>query len=314
MVFKGCRTIYLTVFILLAHTCTSRAGNVITNETREWARKTLQEEKSLKTVEAKNSLAVLYFQNKTGQEELDQLQKGFALMLITDLSSVKGMQVIERIKLQALVEEIGLGASGLVDSNTAPRVGKLLQAQWLAGGNITGSQQSKLRIKSDLLNVPTAKVVGQPASEGMLPELFRIEKELLFEIIKLLNIKVTPEEEVRLRKPCSTNSKALFALFTGVDASDHEEYEKAATLYNKALKDDPNVCLAGEALNELHDLGLISEKKKSGGLLRSLRDSTSLTNQLTPKEEIKREFTPKDATTTITIDVVIPTPPAQPVN
>jgi curli biogenesis system outer membrane secretion channel CsgG len=57
-------------------------------------------------------------------------------MLITDLSEVKGLQIVERIKLQALVEEMGLGASGLVEANTAPRVGKLLGAQWLIGGDI----------------------------------------------------------------------------------------------------------------------------------------------------------------------------------
>ena len=282
---------------------------MVTNETREWAKNTLQEEKSLHAVAAKNTLAVLYFQNKSGQEELDPLKKGLALMLTTDLSSVKGLQVVERVKLQALVEEIGLGVSGLVEPGTAPRVGKLLQARWLVGGDITGTRETRLRIQSNLLDVSSTKIAGQPVSEGILTELFRIEKDLLFDIIKLVSIKITPEEELRLRKPCSTSSKALFSLFEGVAASDRQEYEKAAGLYEKALKDDPNICIASDAMNELHKLGLISEKKKSSDLLRALRDSTSLSNQLTPKDEAKRKFTPKDIPTTTNIEVIFPSPP-----
>ena len=78
------------------------AGQVVTKDARSWAKKVLAEEKALSTVAARNTLAVLYFQNRTGQSSLDPLQKGLTLMLITDLSAVKGLQIVERIKLQAL--------------------------------------------------------------------------------------------------------------------------------------------------------------------------------------------------------------------
>ncbi len=287
-------------------TSSSWAGQVVTKDTRSWAKKALEEEKSLQAIAGRNTLAVLYFQNKTGQKELNPVQKGLTLMLITDLTAVKYIQVVERIKLQALTEEMGLGVSGLVEPNTAPRIGKLLGAQWLVGGDIMGDQQTQIQVQSNLLDVPTTKIVGQPISEGKLPDLFRIEKDILFDIIKLLKIEVKPEEEAKLRKPCSTNINALLALFKGVDASDRGDYEKAAELYEKALKEDLNICIAGEALNELQELGLISIKKRSGELLRSIRESTSLTNQLTPKDEFKSEKTPKDVPTETNIQLRFP--------
>jgi TolB-like protein len=305
MVFKRYSTICLSLIVFAAHAGNLWAGQVITKDTREWAKKALQEEKSLKSVKAQNTLAVLYFQNKSGKEELNPLQKGFALMLITDLSSVKGLQVIERIKLQALVEEIGIGTSGLLEQASAPRVGKLLGAKWMVGGDITGAQKAELQVKSDLLDAPTAKIIGKSASKGTLPELFRIEKDLLFNIIKLLNIKITPEEETRLRKPCSTNSKALFALFEGVDASDRQEYEKAAQLYEKALDDDPNICMADDALNELHNLGLVPLKSNTGELLNSLKDDTSLTNAVTTKDEIRNIKPPSTMNTTTDVNIQV---------
>ena len=233
-------------------------------------------------------------------------------MLITDLSTVAGVQVVERIKLQALAEELGLGASGLVEPGTEPRVGKLLRAQRLVGGDVSGTQQTLLRIQSRLLDTATSTVIGQPAAEGILPELFRIEKDLLFGLTKLLNLDVKPEEMAKLVKPCSTNSKALIALFKGVDVSDRGDYEKAKDFYEKALKEDPNICIAEDAFQELRDLGLISVKKKSGDLVRSLRESTSLTNQLTPKEELKLKFYPNDIPTPTTIQVIFPSNPGEP--
>jgi TolB-like protein len=278
----------------------------VTDDIREWAQQAVKNEKSIETVTTANSLAVLYFHNRSGREELAPLQKGLSLMLITDLSIVKNLQVVERARLQALTEEIGLGASGLVDLGTMPRVGKLLGARRLVGGDIAAAEQERIRVQSRLLDVQSTAMIGQPASEGILDELFRIEKDLLFDIVNLLKIEVTPELEAKLRKPCSTRTDALFALFTGVDASDKKDYKKAAESYQKALNLDSNICVAGEALSELQSLGLISVRKRSGELLHSLRDNTSLTNQLTPKDEIKHISTPNQVPSNTEINVIFP--------
>jgi TolB-like protein len=252
----------------------------------------IQEEKAVKAPPARNAMAVPYFQNKTGQADLNPLQKGIALMLTTDLSKLKEFQVLERARFQALVEELGLGVSGLVEMNTAPRVGRLLGAHWLVGGSIGKSKGEQIQIQSNPLDVTTQNILGQPLSEGDLSDLFRMEKELLFGIIKLLKIEVTPEEEKELRKPCSMNIKALMVLFKGIDASDRGNYEKAAQFYEIALQEDPNICEAGGALQQLQSLGLIAKKGRSRALLRSIKDQTSLTDQLTPEDATKRTLSP----------------------
>ncbi|MCJ7704753.1 MAG: hypothetical protein MUO28_04350 [Desulfobacterales bacterium] len=270
------------------------AGEVVTQNIKQWAKKALEEEKALKIAPTRNTLAVPYFQNKTGQSDLDPLQKGIALMLMTDFSKIKGYQVVERVRLQALVEELGLGTSGLVAPETAPRVGRLLGVQWLVGGTVSKGQTSQIKIQSLPLDVPGQKILGEPAAEGSLTDLFRIEKDLLFEIIKLLKIEVTPQEQEELRKPCSVNLRALMNLFKGIQASDLQDYEKAAQFYEKALEEDTMICSAREALQELQTLGLIDSKKRSRDMLRSLRDRGSLTDQLSPEDATKRSRTPKD--------------------
>ncbi|NMC73810.1 MAG: hypothetical protein GYA56_05535, partial [Geobacteraceae bacterium] len=231
-----CLTIVLA--LLLASAGAADAGQVVTHDIRDQARKLLENEKTLGTVTAQNTLAVLYFRNRSGLEELDPVRKGLALMLITDLSTVKELQVVERVRLQALAEELGLGSSGIVEPDTGPRVGRLLGARWLVGGDILGALE-KLTVQSDILEVPADHVLGRPVSEGQLEELLRVEKELLLEILKVVKIDVTPGQRTRLMRPCSTKWSALVSLFKGVDAGDRGEYQTAADLYEMALKEDP---------------------------------------------------------------------------
>ncbi len=286
--------IFVLIGIGIGIASSSWAGQVVTESLKSWAQQALEQEQSLKTISTPDTVAVLYFNNKTGWSKLDLLQKGIALMLITDLSNVKKFKVVERARVHALVKESGLGELGLVESGTASRVGKLLGAEYLVGGDILKPKINGFQLKSDLLKVSAKGIAGQSTSEGkLLEELFQMEKDLLFEIIKLLKIELSVEEKELLKKPLSTSIEALLNFFEGIDNSDRGNYRKAVIFYKKALKADPDIGIARDSLQELHELGLIPKKKKHL-LLRSLKNRTSLTDQLTSEESVKRAKTPKD--------------------
>jgi TolB-like protein len=291
---KKLLTLIIFAFFSMASFGTASGGQVVTDEAKVWAKQALEQEKALRTTIEPNAVAVLYFINLTKQPDLDPLQKGIAVMLITDLSKVKSLAVVERIRLQALVEEMKLGASGLVEESSASRVGRLLGAHWLVGGTI---QAGSLKLKSNVLDVSTAQITGQAEVEGILEELLRMEKDLVFELIKLLKIEPTPQEETALKKPMTKSIKALLDFFKGIEMSDLGNYEEAARYYESALKADPGFDSVKDALEELRRLGLISPTNKSLDLLRSLRNQTSLTNQLTPQQPVKRLITPQTTTT-----------------
>ena len=63
--------------------------------------------------------AISYFDNTSGLEEYNPLSKDLADMLITDLSNVKSIQIVEREKLESLLKEIELGESKFMDESTA---------------------------------------------------------------------------------------------------------------------------------------------------------------------------------------------------
>ncbi len=266
---------------------------VVTKELRDWAKKVISQEKELKALSAQNSVAVLYFLNKTNDQELNPLQKGIAIMLITDLSKIDGLDVVERVKLQALMEELNLSISGLTKSDTAPRIGKLLGATWIVGGDVQGTKD-KLKLTSNVLKVVKQAILGRPFSQGKLSTIFDMEKTLLFEIIKLLKVKISKEKLEELKRPLSTNVDALMAFFRGIEASDQRKYELAARYYQEAIKKDKNLKIAKDALLELKSLGLIKTSKRTKRLLKSIRTQTSLTDRLTPKYPVKRLRTPAE--------------------
>ena len=80
------------------------------------------------------SIAVQAFVNK-GNEAYRAMAKGLAAMIISDLSKVPGLKVLEREKVQLLVNEAKLGDSGLADTASAVRSGRLMRAEKVVVGN-----------------------------------------------------------------------------------------------------------------------------------------------------------------------------------
>ncbi len=243
----------------------AQAGQVITQEEKDWAKKAIQQEKSLSRqggVSATNSLAVLYFNNRSGQNKLTPLQKGLTVMLITDLAKVEQLRVVERVRMQALLDELELGSSGLVNTETAPRVGKLLGVAKVTGGDILKGTAQELEISPSILDISLDQVASQPSTTGALDELFRLEKEILFNIIEYMQISVSPQKKAELERPLSESTPALLALFLGIDYSDRGLYDMAAKMYNQALVEDPSLELAKSALQELKEIGLIRSESE----------------------------------------------------
>ena len=81
-----------------------------------------------------NSVAVTPFGN-TGADSYDILAKGITAMIVTDLAKVPGIKVLERAKIQKLVDEIRLSQSGLVSKESSVRAGKMLKAEKMVLGN-----------------------------------------------------------------------------------------------------------------------------------------------------------------------------------
>src|SRR5262245_8149104 len=123
------------------------------------------------------TVMVLYFENRTNDRQLDVLSKGIADMLVTDLSSVDGLQVVEREKLDALLKEIDLQKTKFFDPATAQKLGKGIGASHAIAGSIA-ALEPEVRIDVRLIEVATGKVVMGDHVVGKKDQFFALEGEL----------------------------------------------------------------------------------------------------------------------------------------
>lgn len=255
----------LILFCILLFVLPVSAGQVVTKELSEWAKEATASEQTLTVEPTAKSIAVLYYRNQTGNPTFAPLQKGMTVMLITDLSKLrdfeehKDIKVVERARLQALLEEVELGETGLVDIDTAPRMGKLLGARYLAGGDILKGSVTELQMEPSMMDVPGDEIFEQASAEGDLADLISMEKAILFEIIRSMKVELTDDEKDALETPLSTNVDALMDYFKGIEASDKGEFAKAAEHYAEAVAKDPKLSLAQEGIDEIEALDLLKK-------------------------------------------------------
>lgn len=105
-------------------------------------------------------IAVLDFKNNTGHFALDELEKTVPEMLKTELSRSARLVVVERQRLEGILQEQALGQAGVIDDKTAQAVGQLLGAQFLINGEISLVDE-RLRIDCHLLKVESGQVRGE---------------------------------------------------------------------------------------------------------------------------------------------------------
>ncbi len=108
---------------------------IITQAIKEEVQQALANEKRLSTLPPEpNSIAVHPLTNK-GAKRYEAIGKGITALVISDLAKVPNLKVLEREKIQKLLDEIRLSERGLVEEASALRAGRMLRAEKLMIGD-----------------------------------------------------------------------------------------------------------------------------------------------------------------------------------
>ncbi len=197
-------------------------------------------------------LAISYFDNHTGDDTYDALGRGLAEMMITDLSAVGGVTVVERARLNDLLDELDLARSPFVDPATAAQMGRGLGAEWiLTGSFVTADPQ--MRIDARLVDVASARVVDARSVTGPREEFFLLQKELAAALVQVLDVEPTARDTARMGRVRTESFGAIVAWSQGIEAMDRGELEEARTALEASLALDDRFDLAREALERLRE-------------------------------------------------------------
>ena len=107
--------------------------------------------------EQKQKIAVLPFRELDGRSTI--LSSYISEQLVTDLFTIGGLEIVERAMLDKLLGELKLSETGLVDPETAKKVGKVAGVDAIVTGSITDFQ-SYVALNCRLIDTQTGRIFG----------------------------------------------------------------------------------------------------------------------------------------------------------
>jgi TolB-like protein len=204
------------------------------------ARKAVAEEQSLDATKLEpRSIGVAPFEVDPPDTALVALGYGLADLLAADLARSKKLQVVDRVQLNAVLREIGLVEAGRVDTNTAPRVGKLVQSRRLVLGSLGWTPKRQLGLNLQIADVQTGNVGSAIAAQTSIDDILRAEKQLALELFEKLGVPLTPKEQAAVEQMPTRNVDAFLAYSRGVRFEAEGRYTAAAGEYQQAAGLDP---------------------------------------------------------------------------
>lgn len=210
-------------------------------QSKKLAKSALASEKSLAASSPdRNTYAVCYYADMNPDKDMKAFSKALAAMTISNLSKIDSIRIVERMRLQALLEEMALGQTGVVDPETAPRTGKLLGAENI----VTGSLSGEIRAVTALASSSKGRVIGNAAVSVSQDNFFQLPGAIAADVAKINGITLTPAQRDAIGAIHTKSMDAVLYYGQALDALDQEDWKTALDYFNKAVKADPGFELA----------------------------------------------------------------------
>ncbi|MGQ0762030.1 MAG: tetratricopeptide repeat protein [Acidobacteriota bacterium] len=228
---------------------------------------------------AKQTVAVMFFENQTGDADLKWLREGLADMIITGLSRSKKITVLSRQQLSVLLNRTGRNPDKIA-LDEALQIARHSQAKLVVLGTFARLGE-QIRIDVHLHN-----------QDGQLLTAERLvvdEPSQILNQVDLLSLKLAtyiagaePDNRAELSSVMTSNLEAYRFYSLGVEKAQQVRNEEAIGLLQKAIAVDPNFALAYARIGYVHAVkGTEPEKGRP-----FLEKAYQLSNRLTEKDRL----------------------------
>jgi tetratricopeptide (TPR) repeat protein len=229
------------------------------------------------------AVAVMYFDNQSGKQDLNWLREGLADMFITDLARFDRLTVLSRQQLHLLLAESGKKASGEVQLNDALEIARRSHAdEVLMGGFLAVGEKLLVSVRlfderSGQLVTAEHFVVDRPAD--ILNQVDLLSPKLAARL-------VTVPDEVGMRSSLAetmTKSVEAYRYYSvGVTKAQAFQNPEAVSLLRKAIRLDPEFAMAYARIGYAYSVTDFLPDKGRPFLEKAIR----LSDRLTPKDHL----------------------------
>jgi len=185
------------------------------------------------TVGPEKSVAVMYFENRSGEKDDEYFRDGMTEDIITELSKIGKLQVFSRSEMLPFRDKPVL----------APEVGQQLNAAYVLEGSVRRAG-SRLRITAQLVESRTRHSVWAERYDRQLEDVFAIQDEIARSIAQALRITLSPQEEKTIARKPTENLQAYDYFLRGRSYTRRWTLDFALQMFEEAIKLDPKFALA----------------------------------------------------------------------
>ena len=192
----------------------------------------------------KPSIAVLPFDNMSGDPSQEYFSDGLTEQIINGLCKVSNLFVIARNSSFAYKGR----------SVDVKQVGKELGVRYVLEGSVQRAED-RVRITAQLIDLTTGYHLWSENFDRDLSDIFALQDEITLRIIENMQIKLTMGEQARLWAGMTTNIQAFDLVMRGLDAywrTNEKDNKQAQKYFNQAIDIDNTYALAYAWLGYTH--------------------------------------------------------------
>lgn len=190
---------------------------------------------------ARRAIAVLFFENQTGDQSLEWLQKGLTEMLIRSLSQASSLSVLSTDRIFAILQQAGQASNaGRLDIELAAIVSREANVEVVLTGAIS-RQGDSLQISVRVHEPNQGRILREESVEGKdIDAIFSMVDLLSERIKKTLALSLEKDELSRSIADLSTNSLQAWRFYSaGIGYEQKAMVPEAIEQYEQALAADP---------------------------------------------------------------------------
>ncbi|HML07601.1 MAG TPA: adenylate/guanylate cyclase domain-containing protein [Xanthobacteraceae bacterium] len=182
----------------------------------------------------KPAIAVLAFNNMSGDPEQEYFSDGISEDIITDLSKLSELQVIARNSTFSYKGK----------SVDVKQIGRELGVRYVLEGSVRKAG-NRVRVTGQLIDAASGAHIWADRFDRDLTDIFAVQDELTREIIAALKIKLSEGEKALLASGGTKNADAHDLFLKGRELMfgnklDREAFEQSMSCFRRAAELDPN--------------------------------------------------------------------------
>ena len=197
--------------------------------------------------DGKPSLAVLYFENLSGDENLDWLRTGLTDMLVTDLAQSPNLRVLGTDRLHQILADIGAADEEMTSSSVVEAVATQGRVENVLLGSFARAGET-IRISARLQVAATGEILSSEIVEGVGEEsIFRLVDELTKRIksqFDMPDVMLVADVDTDLSDVTTDSVEAYRNYAEGIMLHEQLRTAEAIPLLERAVEIDPNFAMA----------------------------------------------------------------------